>query len=488
MSTRTWIMGLPSRVRTWTSGTTAPWVVLGLMITAYVVAYTYWSLRSHAGFRTYAFDIGIYDQGVWLLSRFHDPFVTVRGLNLFADHSTFILLLVAPLYWLWASPVVLLVTQTLALGLAAVPLYLLTRDLLGSAWLGVAVAAVLLLNPAIGWTNLENFHPDSYEVLFLTAALYFMVKQRWGWFLAFIALLLLVKEDVPLLVIPLGIYIDLRYKAQVGFYLGLAAGVWLVLNFFVIIPHFGEGTSVYWGRLPFGGPAGLVKTTFTDPSAVLAYLQDPERVGYVVEHLRTLAFLPVLSPFALVAVGPLALNVLSTHGYMHLINYHYSTLIVSPLIVAAVFTISRFDSLRMRAKLVALLVVATLVSAYLLGPLPQSKAPLPPVTVDTPRNEAIQEAMALLPKDAIVSAHYSIVPHIAHRQGIYYWPNPFRAENWADGSKEGERISVADDVEYVVVFPDEVSEEYRPIYEDLKARSQVMFNREGVEVLRIRGP
>jgi Predicted membrane protein len=488
MSNRRWIVSLPARARTWSGGTIAPWVVLFLMIAAYFASYTYWSVRSHAGFQTGAFDIGIYDQGVWLLSRFQEPFVTVRGLNLFADHSTFILLLVAPLYWVWASPILLLVTQSLALGFAAVPLYLLTRDLLGSAWLGVAVAAVLLLNPAIGWTNLENFHPDSYEVLFLTAALYFMVKQRWGWFLLSISLLLLVKEDVPLLVIPLGIYIDLRYKSWVGFFTGFAAAACLVLNFFVLIPWFGEGSSVYWGRLPFGGPAGLLRTTFTDPSAVLAFLQDSERVSYVVDHLRTLAFLPLLSPLALVAIGPLALNVLSTHTYMHLINYHYSTLIVPPLVVAAVFTISRFDSLRMRAKLVAILVVATLVSAYLLGPLPYSRVPVPPVTVDTTRNEAIRAAIALVPKDAIVSAHYSIVPHIAHRQEIYYWPNPFRAENWADGSKEGQRLPMADDVEYVVLFPDQVDGEYRAIYEGLKARSQVVFNREGVEILHIRAP
>ena len=84
-----------------------------------------------------------------------------------------------------------------------------------------------------------------------------------------------------------------------------------------------------------------------------------------------------------------------------------------------------------------------------------------PVTVDTPRNEAIQAAIELLPKDAIVSAQYSIVPHIAHRQGIYYWPNPFRAENWADGSKEGKRLPAADGIEYVVLFPDEEKAEYR---------------------------
>src|SRR4029450_4605686 len=43
-------------------------------------------------------------QGVWLLSRFRDPFVTIRGLSLFGDHTSYILVLVAPLYWVWADP------------------------------------------------------------------------------------------------------------------------------------------------------------------------------------------------------------------------------------------------------------------------------------------------------------------------------------------------------------------------------------------------
>jgi hypothetical protein len=51
-----------------------------LMIAADIAGFTYWSVRNHAGFHTGAFDIGIFDQGVWLLSRFHEPFVTARGL------------------------------------------------------------------------------------------------------------------------------------------------------------------------------------------------------------------------------------------------------------------------------------------------------------------------------------------------------------------------------------------------------------------------
>jgi len=55
--------------------------------------------------------LGIFDQGVWLRSRLKDPFVTIRGLPLFGDHASSILVLVAPLYWLWPDPRLLLRLQ-----------------------------------------------------------------------------------------------------------------------------------------------------------------------------------------------------------------------------------------------------------------------------------------------------------------------------------------------------------------------------------------
>ena len=50
---------------------------------------------------TSAYDFGLYDQGIWLLSRFHNPFVTLMGRNLFGDHTSFILIFLVPLYWIF---------------------------------------------------------------------------------------------------------------------------------------------------------------------------------------------------------------------------------------------------------------------------------------------------------------------------------------------------------------------------------------------------
>ena len=56
------------------------------------------SVEMHRSLATSAYDFGLYDQGIWLLSRFHNPFVTLMGRNLFGDHTSFILLFLVPVY------------------------------------------------------------------------------------------------------------------------------------------------------------------------------------------------------------------------------------------------------------------------------------------------------------------------------------------------------------------------------------------------------
>jgi hypothetical protein len=62
-------------------------VLLGEMITLFVGTFVWLTWLTHARFGTFGFDLGIFDQGVWLLSRLRDPVVTIRGLPLFGDHE-----------------------------------------------------------------------------------------------------------------------------------------------------------------------------------------------------------------------------------------------------------------------------------------------------------------------------------------------------------------------------------------------------------------
>jgi len=110
--------------------------LLLLMIGVYSWIFGNLTWAQQSNFGTFGFDMGIYDQGIWLLSRFDDPFVTIRGLNLFGHHVNLVTLLFVPFYWLGAGPYFLYLAETLMLAMGAIPAWLITRDVLCGAAFG----------------------------------------------------------------------------------------------------------------------------------------------------------------------------------------------------------------------------------------------------------------------------------------------------------------------------------------------------------------
>jgi uncharacterized membrane protein len=211
-------------------------VLLGGMIALFVGTFVWLTWLNHARFGTFGFDLGIFDQGVWLLSRFQSPFVTIRGLPLFGDHGSYILVLVAPLYWLWPDPRLLLVLQVICLAIPAVSIYLIGTRRLGSPLAGLAVAAAYLAFPALQWAAIWSFHPETLAAAFLGLAALAADRQRWRPMTIWLLLALLCKEDVGLVVAGFGALLWLTGHGAVG-RRTLAVGLgWFLLTALVLIP------------------------------------------------------------------------------------------------------------------------------------------------------------------------------------------------------------------------------------------------------------
>src|SRR4029453_9114074 len=140
----------PPRHRTLVARLRQPAVVVGLLVATYIAVFGRLTWAQHEDFGTFGYDMGLYDQGIWLLSRFKDPFVTIRGLHFFEHHVNLISLAFVPAYWLGAGPHFLYLVETIWMALGAVPLYLLARDRLESGWVGGGAAPWLPLSPAAG--------------------------------------------------------------------------------------------------------------------------------------------------------------------------------------------------------------------------------------------------------------------------------------------------------------------------------------------------
>jgi uncharacterized membrane protein len=453
----------------------------------YAVYFGKVSLGRFDAFQAPGFDLGIFDQGIWLLSRFKEPFVTIMGLNLFGDHASYILLGLVPLYWIWPAPELLLILQTLALCLGAVPVFLMSRRAFRSSWLALLPALAYLLSPALGWLNLENFHPDSFEVPLVLFALYFMTERRWRLYLVMVVLALSVKEDVALLVVPLGIYVALRHDRRIGYMTAEIAAIWFVVTVFLLGPFF-SGTGA--GRLdafriPFGGFVGLVSAALRTPWEVLAYVLQADKLKYLTQLLTPVFFLPLLTTGSLIALPVLLFNLLSTFSYQTNLKYHYTSLIIPVLAWAAVLYIGKVKDARSRRALAVAVLLSSLFAAYAWGPTQWSRDPGRVYQAQNAEARAAAEAVAMIPDDAVVSARSRLATHLTHRAQIYDFPTPFSASYWGDASQEGERLPAADDVQFVLEIPERLSGKAADIFPRLAEEGfRVVFARDGVVLLQ----
>ncbi len=427
------------------------WAVLAMAL-AHAVWMSWLQVDMHLGLGTFAYDVGLYDQGVWLLSRGEAPFVTLMGRNLLGDHASLILFFVVPFYWVVPGTATLLVIQAFVVAAGAIPTFLFARRVLHSGDMGLAAAFLWLANPAVNGSGMENFHPDTFLGLFIPLALYAAHAGKWRLFAVAVVLAVMVKEDVLLVMVPLGIYVAWKYDRKKGLLAAALSIVATIVGMFVLMRSLiGVPTRNEW-RIPFGGVTGFIKETFTNPVAVIQHIFSGDRPLYLFQMSAPFAGLFVLAPgMTLVAIPVILSNVVSTFWYQQSIQYHYSIVVVGPLVFATVLAASRLG--RQSGK-VAMVVAClfTVATSYLWGQHSLAQTPRATLGAQAPLAVSAREIVSTIPKDAVISVYDPLVTFLAHRKEVYFFPNPFRAVYYGvDTSLEGTRLPAADRIEYVIL-------------------------------------
>jgi uncharacterized membrane protein len=461
-----------------------------LLILAYAVFFSWLAIMRHELFRSAAMDLGYTDQVVWntLHGRFLEfstyqnapidlPLDRFRRTDtLLAYHAELLLAPISLLYLIYASPSTLLVLQALVIALGALPAFWLARKHTGSAFAGLAFAAAYLLAPALQGALLSDFHAVSLTASLLLFAFYFLDERRYGPFFAMICIAMLAKEDIPALVLLLGIYIFLRKKERkIGAVTALLGLGWFLVASLVILPHFnGLSHSPFLDRLAVFGPTlkESVRNALRDPSLVWRWLRQPEITTYGAGLLASAGFMSLLNPLVLVLAAPvLANNVFSTWNWTYSEGAHYSASVIPFIIVSAIFGVdwlSRQLARRLalpRRTLAAGLAAAVLAvsgyHAWQIGMTPLARDFHWPEL--TPHDRLAAGFIAQIPPEAAVSAQSSLYPHVAHRQKAYLFP-------------------AVNDADYI--FLDVTSPPYPLDVGGLDAEVQSLFDQGNFEIVR----
>jgi len=469
----------------WLSDRTVPQALMVLAVVLYTAYFTQRSLDIHHGLGTASYDSALYDQGMWLLSRGQAPFVTLMGRNMFGDHTSFILLFLVPLYWIAPGAWIMFFAQSAAIGAGAIPIFLYGRRRLGSEWMAFVGGLVYLVHPAVGWTNLENFHPDAFLGVLVGCAIYGALERKWRVYGVFVVLSLMVKEDVSLVIVPLGIWVALRRDRRIGLITILGSiGFMFTAMYVVMRGLIGVPTRNAW-RLPFSqdgdstfrGAARLVETAVTNPTELADHLRAENRPWYIWQMTTPFALLFLRLPsVALISGLVLFTNILSTFWYQFQVEYHYSLIAVPALAMGTIHAIGTIrdqrDLLAMhdadadaderpakqlfvptRLMAMGVLAVTAALTSMMWAPVPWSRTQLYYGNPDNVYATTMREIISDIPDDAAVAAHYRVTPHLAYRTDIYQFPNPFRVDLYgADAAIAGTRLADrADRIEFVVL-------------------------------------
>lgn len=467
------------------------WILGGMVVVWFVVFFLLCKLR-HDRFSTFAFDLGTYDQGVWLLAH-GKQFVTVRGLNILGHHMNLVLLLIAPFYRLGAGPEFLAFVQVAAQASGAVAVFLLARDRLADRWLALALAGVLLLNPTYQFLTWEFFHPDAVAIAPILFAYWAARARRWGWFAVAAALAIASKEDAALAVAVIGVLVALRENRKVGAIAAGVAGGWFLLTTRVFQPALIPGDAPFYDT--FFGDLGnsfgeVVKNAFLRPGKVFDLATRPDRISYYQMMFAPFAFLPLASfSTLLIAIPMLAVNVLTTFPYARDHEYHYSALVVAGGILATVEGIARLGRTpSARRFLVGAVTACALATSVAWGVSPISTKyrqgfwPL----AESPRTAVQQAAVDLIPSGEAVSAVYLLLPHLSHRERIYNFPEPWRRVDWG---VVGEGLHDPAVVEWLVLDRQLLSErDQRLVDRLLQSQFTVRYDTDGILVAERTAP
>lgn len=433
-------------------------VILCAIIYGVVMAFL--AVYKHEVFASSRFDLGNMDQAVW--NSAHGRILEATDevgeiTSRLKNHADLLLLAYVPLYWISPTPYWLLVSQSVVVGLGAVPLYLLARRFLRRDWPAAMIAIAYLLNPGLQAANLFDYHAQMLAGTFLLFTFHYLLERRIWPFLVFAVLATLTKEGISLVVAMMGVYmllIERRPKWGIPTFIG-GVGVFL-LTMLVVIPAFNTGGAssglVEERYVAFGGSmGGVVTTALTDPVFVFSYMFSPERWGYFAQLFGMTGFLGLLAPQLLVIpASELAINLLSDRPQMTNTYYHYSAAILPFTYVAAAAGLAnlvrilragrnRFSSAvapLASSRLPVVIAVGILLFGaqmdFLAGPLPVLQAPSNNRSVIEPspvaHREALRDAIALVPDDARVSATNNIGPHLAHRRYLYLFPTVLDAD------------------------------------------------------------
>jgi uncharacterized membrane protein len=423
-----------------------------------LIVFSFWSILLtykyiHFGYGNW--DLAFFSQSMWNLT--HGSFYSsIFDTNFFSNHANLIAFLILPIFKIFPHPMTLVLLKIISFSLAGYFLYLLLKENLSSTVTSLIIFLYFVYPPNLFGLFYE-FDFEGLAPVFLMAAFYFYTKDRWIPFMLTAVMLIMIKENLPFVVIAFGLHGLFTKPDKIKW--GITPTVLGVLSFyflvFVFVPlmsgrAIGEAHPYYIASnyRQFGGSVpGILNAIFLKPQIVWAQITSPLNLDWVKSVLLPLGFLPIFSPGTIFLIFPLILqHLMSSSVTEHTIYYGY-LLPISPFLFLAVGKVFVFIQKQSKACMYILLGVMVVCSVYSLSTfMPKIRTSFMRPQMKNLEMERWRLVNAV-PADASIVASFPFLPQLALRKNVYPFHKIY-SRKYQSGKKP---YVLPSDVEYILI-------------------------------------
>jgi uncharacterized membrane protein len=436
-------------------------------------AYLLCSILRYQRYGETSYDLGIFTEAVKAYAHLNAPVVPIKGpgYNILGDHLSPATAVLAPLWWLWPSPLMLLTAQAGLFAWSAGIVSATATRLLGLSR-GLCVAVAYALSFGLQRAVDSGFHEIAFAVPILAMVCRQFLARRWQHAAWWSMPLLLVKEDLGLTVAVIGLLITVQGRRRITGPALAATGIAVTTAaIWWIIPHFNpHGHYDYWAMTTHH------QHWWTIAWHTVNHLQTWKTIGWTFAITGLLA---TRSPLAALAVPTLLWRLASTNPYMQGTDWHYSATLMPIVFLAAADTARRIRTSRRLwlrqytdRTLTALPAVALACCAsmtYGIGDLARADA-----WTDGTHQTNLTAALKRIPDGATVEATNDALAPLAARADVYWYgaaktPVDFIVydrDDWKDAPKPQDAARIAGELHKGAVY-------------------QLVYARGGVSVVRL---
>ncbi|MCX5715197.1 MAG: DUF2079 domain-containing protein [Candidatus Omnitrophica bacterium] len=401
-------------------------ILLGFFIFSYIFYFCRINFSRFYSYGYYDFDLAVHDLTVWNILH-GSIFNSILGVPFLGHHLQLILFFIAPVYLIFDHPLVLPFLQTLALGLAVIPLYALAEDLLGANW-GLIIGIIYLFYPGGGWLNLYEFHPTAFATLFLILTFYYYEKGRYKNYMFFALLSCICQENISLALAMFGVLAIFNRRSLKWTLAPILLGIIYFLAALRVMEYFNNNTIQFMGIYRhLGGTASQIAVNFLiHPVIILKILSRRECLEFIFNIFLPLSFLPFLNPLRLIPALPFFLqHMLSARQADLNISLHYAAEFIPFVFVSFIYAIksvmNRLNKNRIKANIIKIILISVLFwsNIFYLGPHFSFFSKLSGIYKKDYLDFLKDGLVAKIPSAASVVATPELLSHLSHRKNLY---------------------------------------------------------------------